>query len=454
MKREKALFILPASSAIAVSLFTGCISVPMGKETFTTEYQTEIRATWNSPTKTYEPAPTIADADDGHRSVSIGLLGRITSTQPQERHYEKITLEKRKRLAFGLFPSSAEVVFRPKKALVPQSRQLYKGNGQYGTYSDYAGHNSMGFGSCLGFWCLFGTVESLLVEPFAPFERDVHYFGRFLKSESQVYGRVIKVNNTFASEDIDWLLKFSPSDRRKIGAWTFHENATHPHNTFWNGLRGTGIIGFDKHCYYIFRDPEKLSKTDPVAPKVTTSQRTVQGPYTASLRLPSIGFSQTVAVEPGTGMAKFDLVDAANGDTFAEGFVCYSLPPEGTNAVRNADDRAILQLAVEREWPVTIALPMPAVDASAQRNDGALYRIVDISRTDDDTGFVVRVAVEDTSKTLSVLSLVKPEIQRLVREDFQSRNPDIPAQSIRERLQYEMEDGGKCIVFKGWAFLD
>ena len=182
-----------------------------------------------------------------------------------------------------------------------------------------------------------------------------------------------------------------------------------------------------------------------------------------ALTLPALGYQETVAVEPGATEAKFNLPDAANGDATASGTIRYAFPAEGEAAVSNTDDREILQLAVEREWLVVVSLPSPPMLREEEyvrrigndeklRNDSAPFRIVRISKTNDDAGFVVLVAVEDMAKTFSIINSVKPNILRIVREDFQARNPNIPAQTIRERLKYEIEDDGKYIVFTGWAF--
>ena len=444
---------VPLSALAAAVLGSGCIAIPMGTETFTTEYPTDVRTTSDPPAKTYAPVPVVTDGDEYRHSVAIGLLGNITSTRPKVQHYAKVTVEKRKRLAFGITPVDAERMFRPKNALVPQTAEYYKGNGQYKDTPNQ--FDTKFLGSCVGFWLLLDTPVALFYEPFAPYEKDVHYLGRFVKSESTRKGNVLFLNNVFSAEDIDLLRKFSPEDREKIGAWTYYENDRHPHDTFWNGFSNSALLGFYKFCYYLVHEPEDLSRTTPVDPEVTDSRRTVSGPYLVTLRLPDLGYVETVAVEPGKTEARFRLVDAADGSSFANGSVLYDFPSEGRAAVRDEDDRAILELAMEREWPVTVALPAPRLvkvagaggtktgGGGAASPAGAPYQISSIGRTDDDKGLVVRVTVNDTSKTFDVDRAVQPEVRRMFREQFATGENA----RRREALAWKTEDGGKTLVY-------
>ena len=343
-----------AGAALAAPLIAGCVAIPMGTETYTTEYPAAIRATQDSPKKTYEPEPAVAAGDGENRTVAVGLGGTVVSEQAREQHYEKVTVEKRKRMAFGVFPGCAEPLFRPRLAMVPQDLLTYYGDGEYGDDAHRATWAKT-MGSCVG-GCLFlDTPVALLYGPFAPYEKSYHYLGHMIPQGSGKHVRI-----TFSKSDVDALLKFPPEDREKIGAWTFHEDDTHPHNTFWNGFDQTAWVGFDKHCYYIVHGPEKTAKKTPADPSVTKEARTVPGPYTVTLRLPALGYAQTVAVKEGEKEAKFNLKRAANGAATAEGTLKYAFGAEGPEGVRDDEDRALLERAVEREWSVTVPLPSPA----------------------------------------------------------------------------------------------
>ena len=58
----------------------------------------------------------------------------------------------------------------------------------------------------------------------------------------------------------------------------------------------------------------------------------------------------------------------------------------------------------------------------------------------------------DQEQTFGVLNKVKPDVQRLIREDFKSKNPGVALQYVRDYLDYRTEDDGRILVYTGWAF--
>lgn len=442
-------------SVFAAILFgAGCVAIPMGKEIYTTEYAADIKATSDAPTKTYEPAVTVADGDNDHLTATIALKAKITSQQPQEQQYKTVTVEKHKRLAVGLFPMSAQRTFHSKGSLEPiGGNYSYSGEGKYFTSNHgYPGSGSQGGGIILNTisFGLVSTPISMLAEIFGPYEKDLHFLGGAVDSKSTTRaGNTVTTSTTYASEDIDLLRKFPMSEREKIGAWTYHENETHPHNTFWHGFE-TQWFGVHKYCNYFVKDGTSVSRSTPAAPEIRTSGRTVSGPYMATLTLPALDYQETVAVEPGATEAKFNLLDAANGDATASGTIRYALPAEGEAAVRNADDREILKLAGKRELPVTVMLPTPRAERVAApeatpvmaESAPAAYRVASIERLEP-SGLVVRVAVDDTARTVEIDREVQPEIRRMFREQFATGENA----NKREKLSMELADGGKMVVY-------
>ena len=424
-------------------LGAGCVAIPAGRETYTTEYPFAIRATWDSPTKQYDPDIAVVDGDKDFHSASIALKGKVTSTQPREQQYRTVTVEKKKRLAIGLLPMSAQATFRPKGSLEPMctvdptKKYMYKGDGKY-TTSESFGHvlSMLTFG-------LVSTPISMFAEIFGPYEKDQHFLGSVLsQSQTQSYAF------SYHSEgDIDLLRKFPMSEREKIGAWTCHEDATHPHNTFWRGFE-VQWFGVYKYCNYFVKESSEVTRRASVDPEVTTSSRTVSGPYTATLILPALGYRETVAVEPGAKEATFNLLKAANVEATASGTIRYSLPDDGEKSVKNADDREILKLAAVREWPVTVNLPAPRPERittpGAVLADAAsdAYRVSSIENLDDG-GLVVRVAVKDAAKAQEADRAVQPEIRRMFREQFATG----ANANRRENLKMEAADGGKTLVY-------
>ena len=301
--------LLPVLAAAAAVLGSGCVAIPMGTEMFTTEYPSEIRATADPPTKTYEASVSAASGDEDNRTVMLGLMGEITIEQPQEQHYEQGGIEKRKYLAFGFFPNAGSFWNNPPTNILHQQSLPYQGNGVYSTMQLKNPPKEKPNGSLWWwnagadsenqvFFGIFNTPFSLLFGAFMPYERDRHYFGRYLSCEWKTNSNGNQyLNSTYREEDIELLLRFSQTDREKIGAWTYHEDAEHPHNTFANAFDRSALFGFYKWCYYVVHDPQETSKTTRADPKITEISKSVPGPYFMQISLPTLGYDETAEVD-------------------------------------------------------------------------------------------------------------------------------------------------------------
>lgn len=454
--------LLPALAAAGI-LGSGCVAIPMGTEKFTTEYPADIRPTDAPPAKTYEVNPTVLADDEDHRTVTIGLIGKVTSEQLLAQHYKAVSLDKRKRLAIGLCPQLAQTrMYHPKGALTPVGSMAYNGDGNYASYNLKTDDNVLTAqkknnqaGAILSLVTL-GLVSTPIVtiaEMFGPFEKDEHFLGGNIDSySSKLVGQSIYSTTVYDSKDIDLLRKFPKEARDKIGAWTYFENTEHPHHSFWRGFSSIQYFGVYKYCNYFVKDEGELQRTTPAPPRITTQKRIASGPYSVMLSLPALGFSQTASVETERTNATFDLLDVANGDSFANGTVRFLPPPGGLAVIRNEDDRALLELAMEKEWPVTVALPAPRIGTVPQhRSENATskspaprtapYQISSIEPKDG--MLVVRVTVNDASQTFDIDRTVQPEVRRMFREQF-ATGPDAKR---RESVRMAVEDGGKSLVY-------
>ena len=455
-----ARILIPATAAAGI-LGSGCVAIPMGTETFRTEYPSYVHATSDPPKQTIDVVPTVVDGDMYHRTANIGLTGTITSEQKQEQRYKAVSVKKQKRLAVGLFPTAAQTKWdRTKGSLTPVNSTLsYVGNGNYSSSGgSYEGASAQRLGTALTSLTLgfVATPISMVAGIFGPYEKDLHYLGsevvdRSSSSYQEGNLHVTSTSTVHDSKDIDLLCKFPMSDRELIGAWTYHENAMHPHNTFWHGFYAQWV-GVHKYCKFFVTDEGEIKRTNPVEPKITKTTRTVPGPYSVLLSLPGIGIQQMADVNAGETTAFFNLVDAANGDSFANGTVRFLPPPGGLAAIRNEDDCKLLELAMEKEWPVTVALPAPRIGTVPQhRSENATskspaprtapYQISSIEPKDG--MLVVRVTVNDASQTFDIDRTVQPEVRRMFREQF-ATGPDA---KHRESVRMAVEDGGKSLVY-------
>ena len=438
--------------------FTGCIAIPMGTETFTTEYPTEVSPTDDPPTKTCEVDPVAEAGDEGNRSVSIGLAGTVIVEQAQSQQYARVEVVKKKRLAIGLAPLMAQTTYHPDGALTPMTGMYYVGDGKYSTMNmgskEPVGAMDGGkavLGLTLG---ILSTPFSMMAGIFGPFEKDYHFLGGTVADQSSSrYGNAVNTSTTYNSKDIDLLQKFPMSDRVKIGAWTYHENAFHPHNTFWHGFEAQWF-GVAKYCNYLVKDKGVIERTTPAAPNVTRNKRNVPGPYGVTLSLPTLGFLSSANVKPGETTAVFNLLKVANGDSFANGTIRFLPPPGGLSKVLDDDDRAILELAMGREWPVTVKLPAPMLGAkdgsrSEKSNETRVKPLYsDIRKLNlADGGFEVRVKVNDASQTLKVHKEVSPDVRQLYLDEYANEHPEIPTERIRVKLHWRNSENGAELIY-------
>ncbi len=328
----------------------GCVSFPKGTETYTAEFPTFVGPTAEAPAKTYEADVVVEEADESHSGAIIGLVGKVTSKQPRIQHYDIVTVEKKKKLAFGFFPSLSEndiggLSYSSKR--LATTRALDYKHGMYRSGMEY---NTITCGGCGGtLWELFkmhvvtalglalDIPYALLYEPFfGSWECDSHHW---------------------TGANIEYLDKFSPEERRKIGAWTsfdYEEHPTAPSRWF---LSHIALVGFHRYSDYEIHNPVESSKTTPVPSKTTIFERNVYGPYTMTLDLPALGFKKNIDVLPGLTFATISLPSAAKGRSFANGTIRFQMPPGGQADVHDADNLALLKLAIQREWPVAVALP-------------------------------------------------------------------------------------------------
>ncbi len=364
MKTKKSAARL-AVLAVLAGVESGCVAIPCGTQTFTTEYREGTRAV-GEPERTWTAKAEVTKGAGVRGQVEVGLSGEVTETQAQEQEWKKLTLTKRRRLAIGLCPEEAEKVYRPKEALVPQT-QPYLGNGTYGTPSEN-GAEFYGWawpaGHCLN-WAPIGIVATpftFVVSLFEPFEHNRHFTGPVLETKNWTVGNVNHSKVIRDGRPLELLWKFPAEDRKRIGAWTWKENDEHPQNTFWNGFRFQWV-GVYKYCTYVVHEPEDSERGGEAEAKVTKERRRCRGPYRAFLEIPELGYAKTAEVGRGEERARFDLSGAADGRARAEGRLRYLPPLGGEEQMWDDDARAMLEAARGRSWRVTLELPPPRLQA-------------------------------------------------------------------------------------------
>lgn len=362
----KGLLLCVLLLAVCLLTLSGCVAFPVGHEEFATEYATVIRPTSAPPTKEY--APSVAATSTSKGKVNIGLVGKITSRQPQAQHYESVSLTKRRIIAVGFWPDQAELgcaYVRPKDALVP-IHMPYAGDGEY----SFDKPSTVGRGAFDGGHLLNLLTMTVIAVPlqfcaglFGPFEHEWHYLGKTIETDKfrDQYG-TLHENRTHDSRDIDLLSRFPEADRQRIGAWTWRDNDKHPQNSFWHGLTGATLVpwpGIFKFCTYVVHEPVELERTTSVEPKTTVSRKAIPGPYGVFLQIPDLGFAQTLTVPRGETTVCFDLPMAWKAAPTRQAYVRFLPPSGGLDEAWDDDARAMLELVSGYDFRIAFKSPLP-----------------------------------------------------------------------------------------------
>lgn len=457
-----------AALALCGALAGGCVAVDVGApQTFTKEYPAETGAAGPAEAVAHEPRESVSGRDaDGRRILRIGLEGEVVTEQPMERSWERVSVVKQRKLAFGLTPARAELFYRPQGSLMPMVGWEHKGGGNYERWTSR---------DELIMEVYFGVLwlpYTLLVEPFLPYECGTHHWGRQSKPSLLPSGE----RGTKDEESkVKYLAKFSEEERREIGAWIWSDEKEHPQRSTASSCSHWGLFGFHKYCTYVVQGPERLSKRTREAPVSERRKRSVLGPYRVTLELPECGFARTLDVPRGETGVDFDLGWLDTADGRAEGSVVFAPPVDGLDAVRSPDDRALLAAAAGRPFPVRVQVrpagrPRAAAAGAAsqpqvikeihhyhettvveQRTPEAAPWDLETAEDYRDGRAEYLVTIRDASKkAFEVEREVRPEIERLMREAFLAAMPGMDPAKVRAHALPEFE--GRTIRFKGVAF--
>lgn len=443
----------------AAFLGSGCVAFNVGEpETFT--HTDRIAETATAPLRTEILSANAQLQKNGAEAV-VGLGVAVQEEFEKREHAETVTVRTRKRLAVGLFPGAAEFLFVPEGALQPDidstwarktgdpPRGLYDSDPRNGM-GHYVGHELLAAFVC-GIPLCLSTLNSLFYAPFDDWRCGGHEFVD--------PARVVKYGDVYDADSpkLRALLRFSNAERNRIGINT----CLHQIDKYVDrGTAGvsfathTGLVGIHKHLA-VFVDGPTVGPSIVVGTEKKQRRAFAGGPFIAEFKIPDLNHDDWKRVAPGETRATFALPAVAS-DCTVEAIVSFREDNAANGGAGDLTRRALAR-AVGREWRFDLALKgtgRPASDsvpAPAPRPAEQPFNVVEITPKGDGQYFV-RVEIKDQSKTFSILHLVKPEVYRLVREDFRSKNPDEPAQFVRESMRYETERDGRILSFTGWVF--
>lgn len=404
-----------------------------------------------------DAAPVAVSVEDAR--VQLRQTGNLAEVQvyidvreeyPLREHVKRVVVRKQKRLAFGLFPGTAELVWMPEGALAsgmmlssagavtsPEFSRVYEnGNPGMGTYAFY--QLVMTVAPVPGFVPVVSTVESLLITPFYPWNcgADV-YDPEFFRRDEIVDGKVVAVAS--GSPKLRALAALPEKEKTAVGANTCFDPQS-------GGLWGHGHLGwFGFHKYSaIFVDlpPEEQGKA--VGRETRLRKVLLEGPFEAELSIPGVRHSQTKTVPRGERKVLFDL-PPGNGGGAMDAIVRIRECGEG-GGVSRPGRMAIRKLSGQNSvFPVTLS-------STAPRDIDGEYRIVEI-RPESGGRYAVRVEVFDEERVLDVALAIEAEVRRRIREDYARRHPGGRTEDVRDQVEWRRAEGRRNVLeFTGHAF--
>lgn len=440
---------LACALSIAVS---GCVAIDAGKpETFThTETTTKVASSPSS----WEVTAARGESQQAGNKLVAGIAADVLEGYAKIPVEETVVVRKQKRLAIGFFPGAAERFLMPDGAL--DSGQGFQIVGyadaprfhwQYGEEVSYAGEHLYSI-LMVGIPYVFGTVNSLLIQPFAGWScGHDHVDKKNLKEKGFVRGTHIPILDASDSPKLCALERIPEAERKQIGVRTCFDRSV-PGGFFTH----MGLVGCHKYLG-VFVAPVERKEGPPVGEEIKFRRADVEGPYMAELSIPGMGYAQEVRVGKGAKHAEFEL-PVAERKCVVEAVMRFRADGEGS--VSEVTRRALEKVAgQEYRFDVTLqggaTAAAAAVPAAAPRAGGGAYEVVGITPSENGQ-YEVRVRIADKSKTFDIGWAVEPDVKRMIREDFANRHPGTGIQYVREMVEWETEEDGAILVYRGWAF--
>jgi hypothetical protein len=469
---------------MAAALAAGCVAVNAGKPDVFRHTETR-RETAAQPARRQLAGARGRLEQRGDVAVA-GILAEYRDEYPKTIWEETVTVRLQKRLAVGLFPGAAEQYLMPLGALksgVGLSRAANRSSPGFCAYYretdwDYVGTQLFSLLFSCGICQLAGTVNSLLVQPFAGWSCDHDWVdGKSFKKGAWLSGEG-PFADASQSPKIKALAEFTPTERRKMGIKVCWDSANVAENAGGLGpnnpsfIAHLGLAGFHKHLA-VFVEPAQEGPRRDDGVETRTRRVDVPGPYWAELSIPALGHTQTKRVERGSTRAEFALPEAAR-ECVADAVVTFR--PDSAGGAADEGTRRVLERVAGQSFRFDVTLrqgqapgrpaaavpPLefrqttpaqraPVAPPRTSREASSLWEITGIRRTE--AGYYeVRVAIADRSKTFDIGWAVEADVRRIIRENFANRHPGTGIQYVHEVVEWETEENGAVLVYRGWAF--
>lgn len=426
----------------------GCVAVDVGKpETFTIEVPAgdETRAVEREVLFSQVVAETGGGAGDGGTTVPVlvSLRGQVDRTEQKGRMVRVVDVTRQKRLSFGLFPGTAEWVYRPEGCAIAWGDMTPSGmteelqRQRIRLQSLYAGYDlgaePMPAGMLPLQWALLGGSGALFAAPLVPW---------FLLAEPFAGNWTCQSHLCWLDKGVCWQAD-GEGDFRELEAWRTDVLETLVHCV---------PLGFFRHSFFRFSEGRDGGWTPTGAARHVREDVVAKGPYRVELSIPQLGFTDSRAAWRGTERVRFEVPrGAAPGETVA--LVKFRVD----GPVDDPTQRALLEDAAKWTQAVPLWLPGPAGAEVGLVVEGARVRGAPLRFAKErDAGnggvsWVVEI-LDDSREELDVAAFARPLILAELREEWLERHPQEDEGNVGAKLDWRSGGDGRTLVFTGSAF--
>lgn len=436
----------------------GCVAIPVGR-TQVFRHTEERLETEPTPSRTTAGNPRVMLLQRGG-TVEVSLTADIVKEHAHRRFVKETTVRRQRRLAFGLFPGAAEIVWMPKGAL---ASTMSVPRGGYNPPPDYCGYyrdRGLGLGAyalahtralllCAGTIQAAYTVESLLLAPFESWKCESHDFAdreHWRRGTKRLAGQPLTEADASSSPRLRALAELPEDLRRKIGARTCFDvqNA----GGVADGVH-LGLAGFHKY------QAVSVSVAEAEAGEAEESERRtekgeMEGPYEVELAIPGLGYSERRVVGRGKTKTTFELPGARHETAIMAQVSMRECLRGGEGPTPELTRQALRGLAGQGNR-FDVNLPETPGDGDGGHGAGG-WEILQIRPTREGK-YLVRVHLADSARRAEAAREVAAEVRRRIREDYANRHPSVRVAEVRDWVKWKTDGEDPCVLlFSGWAF--
>lgn len=449
---------LSVAAAGASWLAGGCVAFDVGRpETFPLEVAAgeETRTTGREVLFGQVVAETGGGAGAGETvPAEFSLHGLVDRVEQKGRKVNVVDVTRQKRLSFGLFPGTAEWIFRPEGWAMCYEDMTPSGM----THDLVSFRDEIHWGGtvhsqpmpvgCLPvFWILMGGSQACYTAALTPYFLFVEPFAGHWTCQGHAcwmdWGGESGGNRRRGWPNRFWEAH-GEGDFRKVERSMVHET--------WTSWAHCVPLGFFRHSFLKFSSECEGEWVPTGTARHVRETVAAKGPYRVEVSIPSLGFSDSRAAWRGAEKVRFEL---PRGAAPGEAMALVKFRAEGLAA--DESQRALLEDAARWTQVVPLWLPGPTgaavrvVVEDARLRGAPLRYAKERDAGNGGASWVVEI-LDDSLEALDVAAFARPLILDELRAGWLERHPSEDPESVGAWADWRSGKNGRTLVFSGAAF--